>query len=131
MPLFLCNKVCVSCFISMVINNSTTSISFRPLIYFDGNPVNLYIEHKPTKTTITSLNVVPSINGTLVTISVPSLASINSVANQLDELNVRVIRNNVMLFEYLAYWVSGSLNQYKQWKSWTTTADNSKNWITM
>jgi hypothetical protein len=115
----------------MVLNNSTTSISFRPLVSFDGTSVNLYIEHKPTKTTVSSLSVVPTITGTKVSIVVPSLSTINAVANNLDELNIRVIKNNVLLYEYMAYWITGTYDEYKQWKTWTTTSNNSKSWITL
>jgi hypothetical protein len=114
----------------MVINSSSTSISFHPLIAFDGLPVTLEIEHKATKTLVTA-TVTPTIVGTKVTLTLPSLATINAVANQLDELNIRVIQSSKMYFEYLAYWIVGSIDEYRQWKSWSTTNTNSKNWITL
>jgi ABC-type Fe3+-siderophore transport system permease subunit len=114
----------------MVINNTSTSISFHPLIAFNGASVTLEIEHKATKTLITS-TVTPTIVGTKVTLTLPSLTTINAVANQLDELNIRVIQSSVMQFEYMAYWIVGSIDQYRQWKSWSTTQTNSKNWITL
>lgn len=114
----------------MVINNSSTSITFHPLIAFDGLAVNLEIEHKATKTLVTA-TVTPTIVGTKVTLTLPSLATINSVANNMDELNIRVLQSNKIYYEYLAYWIVGSLDEYRTWKVWSTTTANSKNWITL
>lgn len=115
----------------MVVNNSSTSISFRPLISFNGSAVNIEVEHKATKTIVVGTNVIPSINGTKVTLALPSLSTINAVSKQLDSLNIRVIQGGVLLFEYFVYWITGSVNEYRQWKGFVTTDKNSKNWVTL
>ena len=112
----------------MVINNISTSISFRPLIAFNGLSVVLSVEHKATKTKV-NITQVPTISGTLVTLLLPNLSTLN--IKEKDELFFRVTQNNVLLFEYIGYFIDGSVSEYRQWKNWTKTANNSKEWMTL
>ena len=112
----------------MVINNISTSISFRPLIAFNGLSVVLSVEHKATKTKV-NITQVPTISGTLVTLLLPNLSTLN--IKEKDELFFSVTQNNVLLFEYIGYFIDGSVSEYRQWKNWTKTANNSKEWMTL
>lgn len=112
----------------MVINNLTTSISFRPLIAFDGLNVTLTVEHKATKTRV-SRTQLPAITGTLVTLLLPNLSTLN--IKEKDELLFRVIQDDILLFEYIGYYIDGSIDEYRQWKAWNTTNNNSKQWVTL
>lgn len=114
----------------MVINNATSTISFWSVISYNQDGVTLSILHKGTKTEVLATGLIPTIVGTKVTLSLPSLATINAVAQEKDELNVRVYKDGVLLFEYLAYWVT-STEIYKNWKHWDTTTNNSKKWVTL
>lgn len=112
----------------MVINNLSTNISFHPLISFDGLSVNLFVEHKATKTKVSNSQV-PVIVGTEVTLNLPDFSTLN--IKEKDELLFRVIQGNVLLFEYLGYYIDGDISEYRQWKAWNTTANNSKEWMTL
>lgn len=126
--LFICNNKEVYSFIIMNIDSLSTQISFRPLIAFDGNQVNLIVEHKATKTKMTLLQT-PTISGTKVILLLPVLSTLN--IKEKDELLFRVIQNNILLFEYLGYYINGSLSEYREWKQWDTTTNNSKEWVTL
>jgi predicted regulator of Ras-like GTPase activity (Roadblock/LC7/MglB family) len=112
----------------MVINNTISNISFRPLVSFNGLPVTLEIENKATKVKVSS-TVTPVIVGTRVTLALPDISTLN--LHEMNEINVRVKQGYVLLFEYLAYYIEGSVNEYRQWKQWDSTTLNSKEWITL
>lgn len=112
----------------MVINNIISSISFRPLVSFNGLPVSLEIENKATKIKVTS-TVTPTIVGTRVTLALPDISTLN--LHEMNEVNIRVKQGYVLLFEYLAYYIEGSTNEYRQWKQWDSTTLNSKEWVTL
>ncbi len=112
----------------MVINNLISTISFRPLVSFNGLPVTLEIENKATKIKVSS-TVTPVIVGTRVTLTMPNITTLN--LQEMNEVNIRVKQGNVLLFEYLAYYIEGSTNEYREWKQWDSTALNSKEWISL
>lgn len=112
----------------MVINNLISTISFRPLIVFNGLDVTLEIENKSTKIKVSAL-VSPVIIGTRVTLALPDISTLN--LREMNEVNIRVKQGNVLLFEYLAYYIEGSTNEYRKWKQWDTTSVNSKEWVTL
>lgn len=112
----------------MVINNLSTSISFRPLISFDGLAVVLTVEHKATKTKV-SITQLPIISGTQVTLTLPDLSTLN--IKEKDELLFRVIQDDILLFEYIGYFIDGDISEYRQWKNWNTTVNNSREWMTL
>jgi hypothetical protein len=112
----------------MVINNLISTISFRPLVSFNGLPVSLEIENKSTKIKV-SATVTPTIVGTKVTLTLPNITTLN--LQEMNEVNIRVKQGNVLLFEYLAYYITGSTNEYREWKQWDSTTLNSKEWVTL
>jgi hypothetical protein len=112
----------------MTIDSLSSSISFRPLISFNGSQVNLIVEHKATKTKMSLLQV-PTIVGTKITLTLPNLSTLN--IKEMDELSFRVIQSNILLFEYLGYYINGSISSYRQWKQWDITTNNSKEWVTL
>jgi hypothetical protein len=112
----------------MVINNSISTLSFRPLVSFNGLPVVFEIENKSTKVKVSS-TVTPVIVGTRVTLTMPNITTLN--LQEMNEVNIRVKQGNVLLFEYLAYYITGSTNEYREWKVWDNTALNSKEWISL
>jgi hypothetical protein len=72
----------------MVINNLTTSISFRPLIAFNGLSVTLTVEHKATKTKM-SISQIPVIVGTEVTLTLPNLSTLNIKEKKIVTIQVK------------------------------------------
>lgn len=98
------------------------------MISFDGSSVILIVEHKATKTRM-SITQVPAIVGTEVTLILPDLSTLN--IKEKDELLFRVIQDDILLFEYIGYYIDGSIDEYRQWKSWSTTANNSREWMTL
>ena len=112
----------------MVITNLSTSITFRPLVVFNGASVVIDVENKATKVKV-SATVTPTIVGTKVTLTLPNITTLN--LQEMNEVNIRVKQSNVLLFEYLAYYIVGSVNEYRIWKTWDKTANNSKNWVTL
>ena len=115
----------------MVINNTTTQISFFPLISFEGiNSVSVEILHKNTRTKITATKT-PTKVGTKVTLTLPALTTINAVANNLDVILFRVFNGQVLIWEYLATWSNESTNNYNVFKSFTSTANQTPEFITL
>lgn len=115
----------------MVINNATTQISFFPVVSFEGiASVDVEVWHKNTKTKCTDVSTV-TMAGTMITIDLPSLTPINLVAKNLDTCLIRVLDQNVILFEYLSTWSDESTNNYKTFKEFTTTTPPSPNWIAL
>ena len=115
----------------MVINNTTTQISFFPLISF-GNITSVSVEilHKNTRTKVTATET-PIKVGTKVSLNLPSLTTINAVANNLDVILFRVFDGNVLVWEYLATWSNESTNNYNVFKPFATTATQTPEFITL
>jgi hypothetical protein len=115
----------------MVINNTTTQISFFPLISFgDITSVRLEVLHKNTRTKITATTT-PIKIGTKVSLNLPSLTNINAVANNLDVILFRVFDGNVLVWEYLSTWSNESTNNYNVFKPFTATATQTPEFITL
>jgi hypothetical protein len=80
----------------MVINSATTAISFFPFLEFDGVATALIqVWHKNTKTIVEATNAV-TMSGSKVTMNLPSLTTIADVAQDLDTVLIRVIKDNVL-----------------------------------
>ena len=118
-------------YLDMVINNATTQISFFPVVSFEGIAnIDVEVWHKNTKTKCTDVSAVTT-TGTMITIDLPSLTPINLVAKNLDTCLIRVLDQNIILFEYLSTWSDESTNNYKTFKEFTTTTPPSPNWIAL
>jgi hypothetical protein len=101
------------------------------LISFDGiNSVSVEILHKNTRTKITATES-PIKVGTKVSLNLPSLTTINAVAKNLDVILFRVFDGDVLLWEYLATWSNESTNNYNIFKSFTTTTNQTPEFITL
>ena len=148
----------------MVINNSTTSISFFPFVSFDdvassgsgtdsfllnedetfllnedgsffvtqsgGGEVDVEVWHKNTKTMAEGVSAV-TLSGSKVSITLPSLSTINAVAENLDTVLIRVKYEGALMWEYVATWSNGNTNINNTFKQWDTTADEAPQWITI
>jgi hypothetical protein len=101
------------------------------LISFDGiNSVSVEILHKNTRTKITATES-PIKVGTKVSLTLPALTTINAVANNLDVILFRVFNGQVLIWEYLATWSNESTNNYNVFKSFTSTANQTPEFITL
>jgi hypothetical protein len=63
--------------------------------------------------------------------NLPVLTPINLVANNTDEILIRVFNANNLVWEYLGYWIVGTTNINNTWKQWDATAPVSPQWITL
>ena len=116
----------------MVINQTTTSIVIVPFVVLPSVPTAMTLEvmHKETKVKVTS-TITPTYNNSEATFSLPSLTAISNVANQGDELIVEISLSGVRYYQALAYWIVGAYDMYHSWKSWTTTPNQSNQFITL
>jgi len=114
----------------MVINNSSTNVSIYPLIPFNGNDVEIYVTHKQTRIQVTDI-VSVTVVGQNVVVPLPSLTSIADVAEDMDEIVIRITQTDQLLYEYVGYWITGSVSQYRNWKTWDTTDENNHDWVTI
>jgi hypothetical protein len=115
----------------MVINSSTTNISFFPFVDFDdaiGGQVEVQVWHKQTKTMVTTQSNV-AIIGSKVTLLLPSLTAITNIAQELDTILIRVIYNDALKWEYLATWVTNGKELNKEYKQWDEVTPSQPNWI--
>jgi hypothetical protein len=146
----------------MVINNTTTQVSFFPFVSFadvaasgggvdsyllqqdgffilqqDGSKiitatasgqVDVQVWHKQTKTMVEAQRDV-TISGSKVTLTLPSLAAIEAVAEDLDTLLLRVLYDGILKWEYLATWSTESVNLNKEFKQWDEVTPTQPNWI--
>lgn len=146
----------------MVINSTTTSISFFPFVSFadvaasgggvdsfllqqdgffilqqDGSKiitatasgqVDVQVWHKQTKTMVEAQRDV-TISGSKVTLTLPSLAEIAAVAENLDTILIRVIYDGAMKWEYLVTWSTESVELNKEFKQWDEVTPTQPNWI--
>ena len=113
----------------MHINNASTNINFTSFVEFTGVST-IQVWHKPTKTMVTATST-PSKLYSFYTMNLPSLTAINAVAQNTDEILIRVFNANNLVWEYLGYWIVGTTNINNTWKQWDTTAPVSPNWITL
>jgi hypothetical protein len=115
----------------MVINITTTTISFYPFIDFDGlTDVSVQVWHKNTKTMVSDNSGIVA-QGSRITLDLPSLTNIADVAQDLDVCLIRVFDEDTLLWEYLATWSNESTNINKSFKNWDTTSNISPQWITL
>jgi len=115
----------------MVINLTTTSITVSPFVVIPaGTDVYVSIQHKETKTTATSLET-PTNVGSKVSVALPDMTSISNVATNGDELLVTLTYPTQIVFVSMGYWITSNYDMFHEWKSWTTTASQSTNWITL
>jgi len=92
----------------MHINNASTNINFTSFVEFTGVST-IEVWHKPTKTMVTATST-PSKLYSFYTMNLPSLTAINAVANNTDEILIRVFNTNNLVWEYLGYWIVGTTN---------------------
>jgi|694.fasta_scaffold132470_2 hypothetical protein len=115
----------------MVINLQSTIIEFYPFIEFNGiASVSVQVWHKNTKIMVSGTSNV-LIEGTRVTLDLPSLTNIADVAHNLDNCLIRVYYQDAIMWEYLATWSDESTNINKTFKNWDTTSNISPEWITL
>jgi len=128
---FFCNKKLELRFIGMHINNTSTSVTFTPFVDFEGvSTATIEVWHKPTKTMVTRTTACVK-SYSFITMNLPVLTPINAVAKNTDELLFRVYNGNVLMWEVLGYWITGTTNIYNTWKQFTTTAPGTPNWKTL
>ena len=113
----------------MVINNATTLVSFFPFVTFDGvDSALIQVWHKNTKTMVEATNAVTK-SGSKVTMNLPSLTTIADVAQDLDTILIRVLKDNVLKWEYVATWSTESTNINNTFKQWDETTPVAPQWI--
>jgi hypothetical protein len=115
----------------MNINGSTTSVDFYPYCEFATlTALTVQVWHKPTKTLASGTVTVTRV-GSKITAPLPSLTAITAKAKDLDEILIRVLNGNVLLWEYIGLWVVGSDSLEREWNGMTQTAFSGKNWTTL
>jgi hypothetical protein len=128
---FFCNKKLELRFVGMHINGTSTNITFTPFVDFEGvATAKIEVWHKPTKTMVQVTTACVK-SYSFITMALPTLTSINAVAKNTDELLFRVYNGNVLMWEVLGYWITGTTNIYNTWKQFTTTAPGTPNWKTL
>lgn len=128
---FICNKNPIKRFIDMHINGSSTTITFTPFVDFEGvSTATIEVWHKPTKTMVSTTTACIK-SYSFITMTLPTLTTITAVAKNTDELLFRVYNGNVLMWEVLGYWITGTTNIYNTWKQFTTTAPGTPNWKTL
>lgn len=115
----------------MHINSSYTNITFTPFVDFEGvATARIEVWHKPTKTMV-QVTTACTKSYSFITMNLPTLTAITAVAKNTDELLFRVYNGDVLMWEYLGYWITGTTNIYNTWKQFTTTAPGTPNWKTL
>lgn len=114
----------------MVIGSDTIAISFFPFVTLTEDVI-VQVWHKNTKVMVSG-NDTPTITGTLATITLPNLTNISNVANDLDQILVRVLsEENNLLWEYFCTWSNSSTNINNTFKTFNTTGAESPEWLTL
>jgi hypothetical protein len=90
--------------------------------------VDVQVWHKNTKTMVEATNAV-TMSGSKVTMNLPSLTTISDVAQDLDTVLIRVIKDDVLKWEYVATWSSESTNINNTFKQWDETTPVAPQWI--
>ena len=112
----------------MVINVNTTSISFYPFIDFTGiASCVIEVWHKPTKVKVSETKNVLKLYSK-VTIDLPDMTTIDTEADDLDTVLIRVYNGTSLIWEYLATWSDGVTNINQPQKEWETTNPSQPNW---
>lgn len=115
----------------MHINQSSTNITFTPFVDFEGvATAKIEVWHKPTKTMV-QVTTACAKSYSFITMTLPTLTTITAVAKNTDELLFRVYNGNVLMWEVLGYWITGTTNIYNTWKQFNTTAPGTPNWKTL
>lgn len=121
------NKIKKNRFQYMVINNTTTTISFYPFVDFQSTATALVeVWHKQTKTMVSTTATITK-NGSKITATMPNMSTLP--ATNLDTILIRIFSENVLLWEYLATWSTANTDINNQFKSWSTTAATTPQWI--
>jgi hypothetical protein len=90
--------------------------------------VDVQVWHKNTKTMVEATNAV-TMSGSKVTMNLPSLTTISDVAQDLDTVLIRVIKDDVLKWEYVATWSSESTNINNTFKQWDEVTPVAPQWI--
>jgi|VirMetMinimDraft_7_1064189.scaffolds.fasta_scaffold72281_1 hypothetical protein len=113
----------------MVINNSTTSISFYPFVDFGAiATATIEVWHKPTKEMVTTTGTITR-NGTRINITMPDMTSLDTT--NLDMMLIRIYNGDTLYWEYLATWSDGNTNINNSFKTWQTTTGTTPQWVTI
>lgn len=95
-----------------------------------GGLVNVEVWHKNTKTMVEG-DFSVTLDNTKVSVTLPSLTSIEAVAQNLDTVLIRIKYQGKLMWEYVATWSDESTDINNIYKNWDTTADESPEWITI
>ena len=115
----------------MHINNTSTSVTFTSFVDFEGvSTAKIEVWHKPTKTMVSTTTACVK-SYSFIRMNLPALTPINAVAKNTDELLFRVYNGDVLIWETMGYWITGTTNIYNTWKQFTTTAPGTPNWKTL
>ena len=90
--------------------------------------VDVQVWHKNTKTMVEATNAV-TMSGSKVTMNLPSLTTIADVAQDLDTVLIRVIKDDVLKWEYVATWSNESTNINNTFKQWDEVTPVAPQWI--
>ena len=124
---FFYNKNRKNRFNIMVINNTTTSISFYPFVDFESTTTAVVeVWHKQTKTMVSAIGAVTK-TGSQISVGMPNMSTLPAV--NLDTILIRVFSANVLMWEYLATWSDGNTNINNRFKTWDTTDPTTPQWI--
>ena len=97
---------------------------------YAGGTVDVEVWHKNTKTMVEAESGITSV-GSKVSVTLPSLTDIAVVAQDLDTILIRIKYQGKLMWEYVATWSTESTNINNTFKTWTTTADEAPEWITL
>lgn len=114
----------------MVINSSTTEVTFVPFIDFtEIYDVNISVWHKETKVNVTEQKAVSKIDS-FVTIELPDLTTIIAQADQGDDILIRIENlSGNLLWEYLGTWLDGSTDINREYKEWNKPTPTTPRWM--
>lgn len=115
----------------MVIDENTATIDIYPFIDFTNIAnVNIEVWHKDTKTKVTGTSAVTKV-ASKVTITLPALTAIAAVANNYDQVQLRLLDGTALVWDYLLTWSNESIDINKEFKEWTEPAPGSPEWTTL
>ena len=111
----------------MVINNTTTTISFYPFVDFESTATAVVeVWHKQTKKMVSHTATITK-QGSKITATMPNMSTLP--ASNLDTILIRIFSSNVLLWEYLATWSTINTDINNQFKTWATTTPTNPQWI--